>query len=253
VTLTVTDKLKVTGTASTHVTVDAVPAPAFTASSNPATAGSAVGFNAGGSSDSTGTITGYSWNFGDGSTATGQAPSHVYASPGNYTVSLTVTNDAGQSAAQTGTMTVNSVASPTPPVTTAPSPAPQPAPAPTPTALSPSLGGAKKQALAHALAHGVRISLSVSQATQASFQVSIPVSQNRLAHAGRKPGTRSIVLLRTPAQALSAGAHAITFKLSRADARELAGGVPLVLSVKVTLTEPNGATISRTIKVTLTH
>ena len=118
VTLTVTDDLGVSSSASTTITIDAVPAVTFTASANPVTAGSTVAFNAGGSSDSYGTITSYSWNFGDGTTATGQAPSHAYTSPGTYTVSLTVTNDAGQSATQTGTITVNSAASPTPPTTT---------------------------------------------------------------------------------------------------------------------------------------
>lgn len=44
-------------------------------------------------SQSTGTITGFSWDFGDGSTSTNPPPvSHTYANPGQYTVSLTVTN-----------------------------------------------------------------------------------------------------------------------------------------------------------------
>jgi hypothetical protein len=99
----------------------------------------------------------------------------------------------------------------------------------------------------------VRISVSVSQATRASFQVTIPVSQTRLAHSARKPKARSIALLHTGTQAVGTGAHALTLKLSRAAARELAGAGPLVLSVKVTLTAANGATISRTVKVTLTR
>ncbi len=45
---------------------------------------------------SSGTPTSWLWNFGDGSTSTQQNPSHVYGSPGSYTVSLTASNSAGQ-------------------------------------------------------------------------------------------------------------------------------------------------------------
>ncbi len=44
---------------------------------------------------STGQITSWSWDFGDGSTSTEQNPSHTYTDGGNYTVSLTVTGPGG--------------------------------------------------------------------------------------------------------------------------------------------------------------
>lgn len=44
---------------------------------------------------SSGSITGRSWNFGDGSTSTATNPSHTYSVPGSYTVSLTVTGSGG--------------------------------------------------------------------------------------------------------------------------------------------------------------
>ena len=44
---------------------------------------------------STGSITSWKWDFGDGSTSTMQNPSHTYTDPGNYTVSLTVTGPEG--------------------------------------------------------------------------------------------------------------------------------------------------------------
>jgi PKD repeat protein len=47
------------------------------------------------STDPDGTIQSWSWNFGDGGTSTEQNPSHTYASPGTYSVSLTVTDDDG--------------------------------------------------------------------------------------------------------------------------------------------------------------
>ena len=52
-------------------------------------------FNGSGSSDPDGSVTGYSWAFGDGSTGSGVSPSHTYAAPGTYTVQLTVTDNQG--------------------------------------------------------------------------------------------------------------------------------------------------------------
>lgn len=40
---------------------------------------------------------GWSWTFGDGTTGSGSAPVHTYAKPGNYTVTLRVSNEAGES------------------------------------------------------------------------------------------------------------------------------------------------------------
>jgi len=44
---------------------------------------------------STGSPTAWSWNFGDGGSATTQNPTHNYSTAGNYTVTLTVSNSAG--------------------------------------------------------------------------------------------------------------------------------------------------------------
>ncbi len=61
-----------------------------------------------------GTIISWLWNFGDGSSSTSQNPSHVYSSAGNYTVSLTVTDNLGQSDTETkiNYITVNAVTQP---------------------------------------------------------------------------------------------------------------------------------------------
>jgi PKD repeat protein len=45
--------------------------------------------------ESMGTITSWYWNFGDDANSTNQNPSHLYAVPGIYTVSLTVSGPAG--------------------------------------------------------------------------------------------------------------------------------------------------------------
>ncbi len=44
---------------------------------------------------STGGVTAWAWNFGDGGTSNQQNPQHTYSAPGDYTVSLTVTNPNG--------------------------------------------------------------------------------------------------------------------------------------------------------------
>jgi PKD repeat protein len=44
---------------------------------------------------STGSPTGYKWDFGDGTTSTAKNPGHKYGKTGIYTATLTVTNDAG--------------------------------------------------------------------------------------------------------------------------------------------------------------
>ncbi|CAN5335475.1 hypothetical protein BH11PSE14_BH11PSE14_13610 [soil metagenome] len=52
------------------------------------------------------TITGHSWNFGDGSTSTTTSPSHTYAAAGTYTVSETVTDNGGLSNSKSASVTV---------------------------------------------------------------------------------------------------------------------------------------------------
>ena len=60
------------------------------------------------SSDPDGSITAWSWNFGDGTTSSAQHPSKTYAAAGTYTVSLTVTDNNGATGSTSKSVTVSS-------------------------------------------------------------------------------------------------------------------------------------------------
>lgn len=88
--LTVTDNLgNQSVTSSTVSILGSGPIAHFYKVLTRAEIGDVVPFNAERSVDDVG-ITSYSWNFGDGGTGTGVAPTHTYNAPGYYTVTLTV-------------------------------------------------------------------------------------------------------------------------------------------------------------------
>ena len=70
-----------------------------------ATVGMEVAFDGTQSSDNDG-IKSYLWDFGDGSVSNIAQPRHVYNEPGTYTVMLTVSDNAGNTASDSITVTV---------------------------------------------------------------------------------------------------------------------------------------------------
>ncbi len=73
-----------------------------------ATVNSAIQFSSNGSYDQDGSIVSYSWNFGDGTTSTLTNPSKTYSQSGNYTATLTVTDNGGATGTDSAAVTVNS-------------------------------------------------------------------------------------------------------------------------------------------------
>ena len=113
VTLAVTDNKDATDSTSHSVTVtmpNQPPVAAFTASC----ANLVCSFDASASSDPDGTVAGYAWTFGDGSSATGMQPTHTYAAAGSETVGLVVTDN--QNATGSISQSVTASAQDQPPV-----------------------------------------------------------------------------------------------------------------------------------------
>ena len=67
-----------------------------------------------GSWDPDGWITNYSWNFGDGTTGSGEMDSHTYAAAGSYVVTLTVTDNSGATSSTETTVTIEAQNGPQP-------------------------------------------------------------------------------------------------------------------------------------------
>lgn len=111
VVLTVTDDAGNTGTATKTVKVGSGGlTPSFTFSPTSPSIGDTVYFNGTGSTG-TNPISSYAWDFGDGGTATGSTPSHVFACSGgtssvSFVVRLTIKDTLGNSGTTTTTVAV---------------------------------------------------------------------------------------------------------------------------------------------------
>ncbi len=118
VTLTVTDQNGKSNSANQLITIADPPQPnqppvPVIGGPTQIEAGLPATFNASGTQH-TGQLTAINWDFGDGVTASGEVVNYVYPTPGNYTVTLSVTDDQGQSASTTQTITVTPKTQPTP-------------------------------------------------------------------------------------------------------------------------------------------
>lgn len=82
------------------------PVASFSISNESPTVGQSVSFDASSSSDPDGSVSEYNWNIED-STRTGVSTSYTFDSPGDYAVTLTVTDNDGATSSESRTLTVS--------------------------------------------------------------------------------------------------------------------------------------------------
>ncbi len=109
-TLTVTDNSGLIGTSSVVISATApanqAPTAVASASTTNGFAPLAINFTGSNSTDADGTIASYAWNFGNGATANVANPSYTYSTAGNYTATLTVSDNRGATASSSIAITV---------------------------------------------------------------------------------------------------------------------------------------------------
>jgi PKD repeat protein len=115
ITLVVTDNDGLMATVSQAVSVKPAvlpPVAIFTVSNPDNTL--VVNVDGSASYDPDGIVVSYDWDFGDGAVATGMTASHTYATPGTWTIALTVTDNNAMTGSATYEVTVNHQTEPPP-------------------------------------------------------------------------------------------------------------------------------------------
>jgi len=85
---------------------DRIPVSIFSFTSGTLLTSVSVIFDGTASFDPDGTIVGYAWDFGDGSTGSGATPTHSYSIAGTYAAKLNVTDNSGSTQVSTQTVTI---------------------------------------------------------------------------------------------------------------------------------------------------
>lgn len=107
VTLTVIDDDgAISSTSAVETVLNRPPVALFTENMTTVKENEAIHFDASESYDPDGLIVNYFWDFGDGTNTTGQTVNHAFVEEGNYTVTLTITDDDGASSSLDARITV---------------------------------------------------------------------------------------------------------------------------------------------------
>jgi PKD repeat protein len=194
-----------------------------------------VEFNASGSQGGSGKITGYEWNWGDGSPSesiSGRATAaHKYTKAGPYTVTLIVTNNLGQKsvvAASQEVVVKEAPIIPPPPTTTTTTNPPPPPPPPDRSATNVSPHGSESKTTGT-----VALTLSCP-ATKVSCAGTVTIETANAVAAKAKKAKRKRVVLGQGSFSLSGGqSETVTLHLSSAGAKLLSKlkRIPVVITV----------------------
>ncbi len=182
---------------------------------------------------------GYSWSFGDGTTAAGPSVVHAYAAGGDYSVTLTVTDRGDNVAVLTQTIHVlGADGQPlTPTITKPPSNnKPQSKRLTVRLQLVP-------QPLKAVLSKGVSVRVTSNEAANGIATLSIPKSAAKKAHLKVRRGS-SVVVGRGTVSGIKVGTVRMHLKLSRSMAKRLSHLKHLQLSVRMSLVSPGGSRVA---------
>lgn len=107
ITLTVSDEQGAQNSHAAAITVNAPPAAFLDVAPGPYFAKQDIGFSGALSKDIDGRIDAYSWQFGDGASASGASVAHAYGDTGSFTVTLTVVDNHAARANATASLFVD--------------------------------------------------------------------------------------------------------------------------------------------------
>lgn len=179
--------------------------------------------------DRWGEIADVSWDFGDGAIGSGAEVTHVYADAGSHPVTVTVTDEAGNTTVRSGMVEVAAAPEPTTPTPTTPTP--------TPTVTVPQIESVH---LTHRTIRAAGARAKAPRATRLKLRLSGPATV-RVTVAGKRRGLPTATLTRK----LKAGSSAVSLS-ARIGKRTLRPG-RYVVSVVAT----NAAGVSKPARVVL--